>query len=119
MLRQEKDMFDEFEEIRNSRPLKRVHHETCKTHHNSVRSLQIDHWAFLEGLHGLRYIVKNEYVLKITQNDIVNLTRTVKVLLQEQQHSLLYLGNPQWNQQRYYVLAKFVLETEQEQQSLK
>lgn len=43
MLRQEKDMFDEFEEIRNSRPLKRVHHETCKTHHNSVRSLQIDH----------------------------------------------------------------------------
>ena len=43
MLRQEKDMFDEFEEIRNSRPLKRVHHETFKTHHNSVRSLQIDH----------------------------------------------------------------------------
>ena len=40
VLSQEKHMFDECKEIPKSSP-KRVHNETFKTHHNSVRSLQI------------------------------------------------------------------------------
>ena len=41
MLSQEKDTFHECKEIPNSPP-KSVLNETLKTHHNSVRSLQID-----------------------------------------------------------------------------
>ena len=70
---QEKD-----KEISNN-PLKRVHNETLKTLHNSVRSLQIDHRVILKELHDLTYIVKNEDVLKIARNEIGNLARTVKV----------------------------------------
>ena len=64
MLNQEKDLFDECKEMSNSPP-KRVHNETLNTHQNNVRSIKIDLRATLKGLH--------------------DLTRTVKVSLQQQQ----------------------------------
>ena len=64
MLNQEKDLFDECKEMSNSPP-KRVHNETLNTHQNNVRSIKIDLWATLKELH--------------------DLTRTMKVSLQQQQ----------------------------------
>ena len=81
-------MFHEYKEIPNSAP-KRVQNETLKSHHNSGRSLQIDLRANFKELHDLPYIVKNEDVLKMARNEIVNLTRSVKVSLRKQHQPLL------------------------------
>ena len=81
-------MFHECKEISNCPP-KRVLNETLKAHHNSVRWLQIDLRPPLRELYDLTYIVKNEDVLNMARSEIANLMRTVKVLLQKQQQSLL------------------------------
>ena len=79
-----------FHETPNSSP-KSVLSETRKTHHNSVRSLQINLRATHKELHDLTYILQNEDVLKMARNEIANLIRTVKVLLQKQQQSLFII----------------------------
>ena len=80
-------MLHECKEIPISPP-KSVFNGTLKTHHNSVRSLQIDLRETLKELHYLTYIVKNGDVLNMVCNEIANLIRTVKVSLQKQQRSL-------------------------------
>ena len=101
MLSQEKYMFDKCKKISNSSP-KRVHHETLKIHHNSVKSLQKD----------LRDC------LKIARNEIGDLTGTVKVSLQKQQQPLFITRQSARKWAKASRSTKSCSSREQEQQSL-